>query len=487
MGLGTRWPWIGSFLVTALLAVTAPPAVAGGGRDPRSSQRAARRILLTVVPHSAAPIPASFLGLSAEYPALPTYLSARRPFERVLSQLQVPGDGPLLLRIGGDSADRTYWDPGSFRRPLSSTVLTQKWFLDTASLVRDLGLRVAFDLNVRHSTPDLSARLAYAALFAMPAGSVYGFEVGNEPNRYRRGYTADHYARDFRSFLAPIPAAPGLLRMGPANGDSGTTRSTRWLSRLITGDSDMLDVLTAHRYPLRACDPPGSPLYPTIPRLLSERTATDMRTPIKGALRLAHRAHLLFRLDEFNSVTCGGRRGVSDTFATALWSPDALFQLLRMGVDGVNLHMRPEMINGPMAITRRAIRPRPLLYGLMLFVRTLGPDGRLVRLLSGPRPAGLEAWGVRVSGNRLHVLVVNKSGQPRNVFLRVSSAGNAAVERLLAPSAQATSNVTLAGQRLGPDGLWKGRRVVQTVGRRSGGYDLQVRGYSAALVSLRLY
>ena len=43
---------------------------------------------------------------------------------------------------------------------------------------------------------------------------------------------------------------------------------------------------------------------------------------------LAHGAGLRFRLDEVNSVTCGGTRGVSDTFATALWAPDALLSLL---------------------------------------------------------------------------------------------------------------------------------------------------------------
>jgi hypothetical protein len=32
---------------------------------------------------------------------------------------------------------------------------------------------------------------------------------------------------------------------------------------------------------------------------------------------------------------------VSDTFATALWAPDALFELLRAGIDGVNVHVRP--------------------------------------------------------------------------------------------------------------------------------------------------
>jgi hypothetical protein len=65
-----------------------------------------------------------------------------------------------------------------------------------------------------------------------------------------------------------------------------------------------------------------------------------MAHSVKPVVILAHRAGLPFRLTELNSVTCGGRLGVSDAFATALWAPDALSALLQTGVDGVNVHVR---------------------------------------------------------------------------------------------------------------------------------------------------
>ena len=36
-----------------------------------------------------------------------------------------------------------------------------------------------------------------------------------------------------------------------------------------------------------------------------------------------------------------GKRGVSDTFASALWVLDTLFNLAAVGVDGVNVHTLP--------------------------------------------------------------------------------------------------------------------------------------------------
>ena len=46
-----------------------------------------------------------------------------------------------------------------------------------------------------------------------------------------------------------------------------------------------------------------------------------------------------------NAVSCGGVRGVSDTFASALWALDTLFEFSRVGVDGVNFHTVPNTIN----------------------------------------------------------------------------------------------------------------------------------------------
>jgi hypothetical protein len=60
--------------------------------------------------------------------------------------------------------------------------------------------------------------------------------------------------------------------------------------------------------------------------------------------------------------------------------PDALFELLRAGVDGVHIHVRVYAINAAFALTDRGLVARPLLYGLILFTRTLGPDHVMVGL-----------------------------------------------------------------------------------------------------------
>jgi hypothetical protein len=206
-----------------------------------------------------------------------------------------------------------------------------------------------------------------------------------------------------------------------------------------------------------------------------------------AAIRLAHRARIPLRLTELNSVTCGGLPGVSDTFATALWAPDTLFEFLRAGVQGVNLHIRANKINGPFTFRGSRLRPRPLLYGLIMFARTLGPSARLLRLrLNAKHSLHLKAWAVKVDGTTLHVLVIDKGKRPVSVAVHAPGTGAATVERLLAPSAVARSGVTLGGQQLGPSGDWAGRPKIETIAPGPNGYRLILPGASAALLSVRL-
>ena len=421
--------------------------------------------------------------------------------------MHVHGGGPLILRIGGDSADHVYWDATASSMPPRAFSLTPAWLQQTRTLVRQMGLRLILDLNLTADSPLMAAHWAGAALAELPHGSVVGFEIGNEPDLYHRqrwyrlvslelarlhdtvlapGYSASTYVRNFRSYAQALGrVAPGVPLLGPAV--ANPARASKYLSALIAGQRRSLGLVSAHRYPLSECSVPWSRQYPTIARLLSENASAGMAHSVRSAVLAAHRAGLRFRLTEMNSVTCGGRQGVSDTFATALWAPDALFELLRAGVDGVNVHIRTNAFNAPFVLSSAGLSARPLLYGLILFARALGPNARLVySQLHVGHSLKLKIWAVRVGGNQLHVLVIDKGKRPARVELRFPASRPATVERLLAPSAAAGSGVTLDGQQLGEDGRWQGEPSVQTLAPKGGRYELSIPGMSAALLSVRL-
>jgi hypothetical protein len=219
--------------------------------------------------------------------------------------------------------------------------------------------------------------------------------------------------------------------------------------------------------------------------VLGERATRRMAHSVAAVVRMAHEHGERFRLTEMNSVTCGGLKGVSNTFATALWAPDALFELLRVGVDGVNLHVRAGAINAPFKLGVKGLEARPLLYGMALFARALGPRAQLVAMrVHGRRPASVKVWAVRVSGGGLRVLAIDEGRRGIRIQLRLPARGPAQVQRLRAASPASRWGVTLAGQHLGPDGRWRGRRRLETVPRTRAGYALNVPGDSAALLSV---
>jgi hypothetical protein len=293
--------------------------------------------------------------------------------------------------------------------------------------------------------------------------------------------------RDFRAYVAALDeVAPQVMVAGPAL--ANPLHHGRWVRTLIDGAHRSLGLVTVHRYPYTGC--PGkraTRAYATIGRLLSPAASAGMAAGLRSLVDTAHDAGLPLRLTELNSVNCGGRPGVSDAFATALWAPDALFSLLRAGVDGVNLHVRAAAVNAPFALGPAGLQARPLLYGLILFARTLGPDAQLVRIGSRlSRPADVTAWAVRVGRGALHILLIDKSHRSERASLRLPATGPAAVQRLLAPSATARSGVTLGGQALDAGALWQGVPEQDSVVAHGGIYRVTVRRMSAALITVRV-
>jgi hypothetical protein len=463
------------------------------------------RAEVSVVTHGdAVPVPRSLLGVSTEYFSLPIYERHLSLLEKVLAMLHVSGDGPVVLRIGGDSADQTFWQPGTRRRPHWMFELTPWVLKRTSVLARADDLRLIVDLNLITGSSLKAARLAHAVETAVPRRRILGFEIGNEPdlfNRHnwqvtvagtglapaflRKELSIRNYLADFAAYGRTLArVTPGVRLAGPAL--ANPARNISWISRLLAGPHAGLGIVTAHRYVFSACAPRRSSGFPTIARILGDHATEVMAGKVRAAVRIAHRAGLPFRVTELNSVSCGGRRGVSNAFATALWAPDALFQLLRAGVDGINIHVRTGAINAAFALSARGLDARPLLYGLILFARTLNGHPRLVqaRVRASAAPH-LKVWAVRLAGRRLRVLLINKGVHPVLVALRLPNAAPAYVGRMEAPSAASTGGVTLDGQHLGADGRWHGRRMLQRLVRTRGGYEVYVPPTSAALVSVR--
>ncbi len=244
--------------------------------------------------------------------------------------------------------------------------------------------------------------------------------------------------------------------------------------------------MSIHRYPFAACGRPNTPQYPTSAGFLSAAASTGLAQSVGASLTLAHRRHLPLRITELGSASCTGHAGATDTFATALWAPDALFSLLAAGVDGVNVHSRWKTPNTPLNGVP-VLQARPLFYGLVTFARMLGPGARLLRTTVHSSSAlALSAWVVQARDGSTRTLLINKARNRLTVGVGLPTRSAAISEALRAPGATATSGLTLGGQTLGSDGLWHGTASAIAVPRSSSGlYMTTVPGYSAVLLAAR--
>ena len=82
-------------------------------------------------------------------------------------------------------------------------------------------------------------------------------------------------------------------------------------------------------------------MHPSLPHLMASAATTGLADSFTRDVAAAHADRLPLRVDEINSVSCGADLAVSDTFASSLWAVDAMFEMVRVGVDGVNLHTFP--------------------------------------------------------------------------------------------------------------------------------------------------
>lgn len=451
------------------------------------------------------PMGQGFVGVSLEYSALHLYTGrdprAVNPVLVALLRGLAPGQSPVL-RIGGNSADQTWWPvrgmipPGGIRY-----ALTPGWMRTTQALAADLHAHLILGVNLAAGRPSLSAAEARALVAGVGRRYVQDLEVGNEPDVYamfpwyrdRHGrwffarssdWSLDHFIAQFSHWRTALPRYP---LAGPSFAELG------WLSGLpqFIDSEPGLRLLTIHRYPLRACvTDPTQPGYPTIDALLSDQSSAGVAQAVAPYVPAAHAKGIGFRLDEMQSASCSGKRGVSDTFAAALWSLDTLFNLAAAGVDGVNFHSLPhaayELFTFRHQFGAWSAFVHPEYYGMLLFAQAFPPGAQL--LSTRVSPSGpVKVWATRDSQFNTRVVLINKDpNQAYTVQLTVSGFSNQAhLEWLQAPSAASTNDVTLGGQSFGDStgtGIL-GAPHTQTVDPTLGPYSITLPPASAAMLT----
>ena len=411
-----------------------------------------------------APIPARFVGFSIEVSSTPAVFllgglggTPRTSFATLMNILRAASGsvrGPNV-RVGGNSADESVWLPSGDLPPNSTYRITQA-DLDAyrlampawnGSLQIDTTILYARDPSfaVAHIA---AARKTLGIMDVDEGGLVEGIEVGafelrqlaplctqhsltathhrmllpgNEPDLFAEkgkrpstyGYT--QYKEDYAVYMAAITASGELAGVTPRIQGAAWCSprwNTSWLDFTRTFGAN-LSSLSFHTYAQTACN--GN-TQSSVPGLLSNNITAKFAAEVAAPLAAARAFGIPFKIGEGNSVSCGGRAGVSDVFASALWAVDTLFTAASLGLVRFNFHGMPEGPYSAIAYEDKSSNVpnvRPLFYGLLAFATASGSTGDSAHMLRVTTVTTtndyLRCWSVwDAAANATRIVVLNK-------------------------------------------------------------------------------
>ncbi|KAF7374935.1 hypothetical protein MSAN_00379600 [Mycena sanguinolenta] len=294
----------------------------------------------------------------------------------LLENLKSRTGTPAEIRIGGITADSTFWDPSLetaiFNFIEDETVLVNTtigpafWEAAKALLPEGTKLTVTLDLGSFNFTGALA--VAQSAVLGLNPGQVAAFEIGNEPDHYSPLLSAKAYDAVWEPWSENISEALGFKT--PMFQIAATVEDPIWPYN-TPGASSALDCVSAlaagadRDGTVKLCSEVGScicvKMKPDLPvaRLSVFSTliygslvsSPYVRNSVPDAFVIGMILAAVYpflnnqETGEYNSVSCSGKEGVSDTFGQALWLLDTTFYAASLNVSRLYIHQ-----GGPLAL-----------------------------------------------------------------------------------------------------------------------------------------
>jgi hypothetical protein len=357
--------------------------------------------------------------------------------------------GPGVLRVGGNSVDKTTWDPAG--PGLASGKLAPADLTRLVGFLRAANWRVIYGINFATNTPAGMADEAASAASILGA-NLYGFELGNEPDLYHSNglrsstYTYADFLVEWRAYAAVILAkVPNAVFTGPAS----AYNTSGYTSPFAKDEAAGLSLLTQHYYRANGQLPTS-----TIDLLLTPDPS--LSGTLQGLQKASANLPRGYRLAEANSFYNGGAPNVSDAYGTALWAIDFLFTNALNGSAGVNFHgggngtgYTPIADDGT-----HVVEARPEFYGMALV--SMVAHGNMLTVTVATGGLSFTAYAVAADDGSTVLVLVNKDRtQTAKVTASLgANASSVSLTVLTGTSLESPTGTLLNGASIGADGSW---------------------------------
>jgi len=312
------------------------------------------RVALTIPNEATGPhVPSDFVGLSYEVQQLKdaSFFSAQNSgLIREFKALSSTG----VLRLGGNTSEFAYWKPKPDspepEHPQVREVVGEpkaQYYAVTPEAVRNLaeflqatGWNCIYGIGMGTNTPVRAAEEAAFAAETLGDRLQY-FQIGNEADLFDRHlrdpktWSAKTYLEEWLALARAIAARVPTAKFGMPDVASNAS----WLAEIADQWPSIqapprVTTLTHHYY----FGGPATNPDVNIPNLLKPATMQKVQNTANIGAAAARKMGARVRMTEGNTCYRGGKPGVSDVFAAALWSADYSLLLASNDYSGVNLH-----------------------------------------------------------------------------------------------------------------------------------------------------
>jgi len=334
------------FVATAVLSLAATRL--------RAQRGAGAQVTLKVSTEAVgALMPADFVGLSYEVQQLtdPSFFSEGNV--GLIRQFKALAPGGVL-RLGGNTSEFAWWKatPGSSEPEHPQTRVVEgepqrQYYAVTPEAVRNLagflkatGWTCLYGIGMGTNTPERAAE--EAAFVAQTLGaSLQYFQIGNEADLFGRHlrdpktWSAKTYLQEWLALARAVSSGAPGAKFGMPD----VASDVAWLTEIADlwpaiENPPPVTTLTHHYY----FGGPATNPEVNIPNLLKPATMAKVQKTADTATAAANKMGARVRMTEGNTCYRGGKPGVSDVFAAALWSADYSLLLASNNYSGVNLH-----------------------------------------------------------------------------------------------------------------------------------------------------
>jgi hypothetical protein len=298
-------------------------------------------------------MPADFVGLSYEVQELnnPGFFSpANTGLVRAFRELSSHG----VLRLGGNTSEFGYWkaDPNAPepKHPATREVagepmaqfysVTPQAIRNLAAFLKVTGWTCLYGIGMGTNTPERAAE--EAAYVAKTLGDrLQYFQVGNEVDLFDRHlrdpktWSSQAYLNEWLAIARAVTARVPSARFGIPD----VAGKVEWLTQIADlwpaiENPPHVTTLSHHHY----FGGPATNPDVNIPNLLKPETMKKVQTTADTATAAAAKMGVRVRMTEGNTCYRGGKPGVSDVFASALWAANYALLIASNNYSGINLH-----------------------------------------------------------------------------------------------------------------------------------------------------